>query len=327
MMNMSENAPHYERSPQALVRRFISAGSQHDAVLINKILNLGEDECVFIAEESLEDLIWLPVTRNILDAAGDFDRAIAVNDRALALYSEPQDLWILMTDLYSEDRPVMDLIKHMDCETIGADVDDLFQAIVECLSVSLMEGVFCDSCSVVGAPHHPEDRISGLESMLNELLGGVLDDSSRVLEVGCGSGTGTMPLRTLGTDPWAMDIDRCEVCQGLRAGALDPARTFVLDARLLSRFFSTASFDAVVGFMVGLIDDSNWHIWRDIIAKSSSLARDTVLYTVYSKREAERIADLHRDLGWEGQLIDNTSAIAVYDQWVYLGRKDRSRSK
>jgi len=287
------------------------------------MLHLGEDECVFLAEESLEDLIWLPVTRNIVAEASDFDRAIAVNDRALALYSEAQDLWILMTDLYSESRPVTDLIKCIDCERVNADADDLFQAIVECLSVSLMEGVFCDGCSESGAPRHPEDRISRLESMLKELLGGVLDDGSSVLEVGCGSGIGTMVLRALGINPWAMDIDRCEVCQGLRAGALDPRRTFVLDARLLPRFFSTESFDAVMGFMVGLIDDSNWHIWRDIIVKSSSLSRNTVLYTVYSKREAERIADLLKDRGWDGSLIDNSQSISVYDQWVYLGRKDR----
>lgn len=286
------------------------------------MLHLGEDECVFLAEESLEDLIWLPVTGNILAEASDFDRAIAVNDRALALYSAPQDLWILLTDLYSESRPVMDLIKRIDCEKFDVDVDDLFQAIVECLSVSLMEGVFCDGCSESGAVHHPEDRVSRLESMLKELLGDLLDGSSSVLEVGCGSGIGTRVLRMLGTDPWAMDIDRCEVCQGLRAGALDPRRTFVLDARLLPRFFSTESFDVVIGFMVGLIDDSNWHIWREIIAKSSSLARNVVLYTVYSKKEAERIAGLLRGLGWKGQLIDNSSAIAVYDQWVYLGRRE-----
>lgn len=288
------------------------------------MLNLEEEECVFLAEESLEDLLWLPVTRNIVAGADDFDRAIAVNDRSLALYSEPQDLWILLTDLYSEIRPVMDLIKRMDCEKVAADGDDLFQAIVECLSVSLMEGVFCDGCGEIGAVHHPVDRISRLESMLKELLEDVLDDGSQVLEVGCGSGIGTIVLRSLGTEPWAMDVDRCEVCQGLRAGALDPRRTFVLDARLLPRFFSTESFDAVMGFMVGLIDDSNWHIWRDIIVKSSSLARNTVLYTVYSKREAERIADLLANLGWDGRLIDNSSSIAVYDQWVYLGEKDSS---
>lgn len=284
------------------------------------MLNLGEDECVFLAEESLEDLIWLPVTRNIAAGADEFDQAIAINDRSLALYSEPQDLWILMTDLYSESRPVMDLIKRMDCESVDADEGNLFQAIVECLSVSLMEGVFCESCAEKGAVHHPEDRRSRLESMLKDLL----DESSRVLEVGCGSGIGTSVLRRFGTDPWAMDIDRCEVCQGLRSGALDPMRTFVLDARLLPRFFSTESFDAVIGFMVGLIDDSNWHIWRDVIAKSSSLARNIVLYTVYSKREAERIADLLGNLGWYGRLIDNSSTIAVYDQWVYVGRKDGS---
>ncbi|MDH7597348.1 MAG: class I SAM-dependent methyltransferase [Methanothrix sp.] len=290
-------------------------------MLINRMLHLGEDECVFLAEESLEDLIWLPVTRNIVAEAGSFDRAIAVNDRSLALHSEPQDLWILLTDLYSESRPVMELIKGMDCERVDADEDELFQAIVECLSVSLMEGIFCDGCAESGTVHHPADRISRLESMLKELLEDLLDDGSRLLEVGCGSGTGTMVLRKLGTDPWAMDVDRCEVCQGLRAGALDPFRTFVLDARLLPRFFSTESFDAVIGFMVGLIDDSNWHIWRDIIVKSSSLARSTLLYTVYSKREAERIADLLGGLGWKGSLIDNSSSIAVYDQWVYLGRR------
>ncbi|MCX8207292.1 MAG: class I SAM-dependent methyltransferase [Methanothrix sp.] len=293
-------------------------------MLINKMLNLEEDECVFLAEESLEDLIWLPVTRNIVTEADDFNRAIAVNDRTLALYSEPQDLWILMTDLYSEIRPVSDLIKRMDCERVGVDENDLLQAIVECLSVSLMEGVLCDSCIESGAVHHPEDRTSRLESMLRELLDDVLYDGSSVLEVGCGSGTGTRVLRMLGAEPWAMDIDRCEVCQGLRAGALDPMRTFVLDARLLPRFFSTESFDAVMGFMVGLIDNSNWHIWKEIISKSSSLARNTVLYTVYSRREAEMIADLLGTLGWEGRLIDNSNSIAVYDQWVYLGWKDGS---
>ncbi|MEM0498470.1 MAG: class I SAM-dependent methyltransferase [Methanothrix sp.] len=291
---------------------------------INKMLNLGEDECVFLAEESLEDLIWLPVTRNIVAEADDFDRAIAVNDRTLALYSEPQDLWILITDLYSEIRPVSDLIRRMDCRRVNVNADDLFQAIVECLSVSLMEGVFCESCMESGAVHHPEDRVSRLERMLRELLDDVVFDGASVLEVGCGSGTGTMVLRTLGADPWAMDIDRCEVCQGLRSGALDPMRTFVLDARLLPRFFSAESFDAVMGFMVGLIDDSNWHIWKEIIARSSSLARNTVLYTVYSRREAERVADLLGTLGWEGRLIDNSSSIAVYDQWVYLGWREGS---
>jgi hypothetical protein len=296
-------------------------------VLINKMLNLGEEDCVFLAEESLEDLLWLPVTRNIVAEASDFDRAVAVNERSLALYSEAQDLWILLTDLYSESRPVMDLIKRMDCERVDLNADALFQAIVECLSVSLMEGVFCDNCEESGVPHYPEDRVSGLERMLKVLLEDALDDGSRVLEVGCGSGIGTMVLRSLGMNPWAMDIDRCEVCQGLRAGALDPRRTFVLDARLLPRFFSTESFDAVMGFMVGLIDDSNWHIWRDIIVKSSSLARNTVLYTVYSKREAERLADLLANLGWDGRIIDNSSATAVYDQWVYLGCKDISKSQ
>jgi hypothetical protein len=47
----------------------------------------------------------------------------------------------------------------------------------------------------------------------------------------------------------------------LKAEYLEPDRAMVLDARLLDRFFPPRRFDAVVGFMVGLIDDVNWPLW------------------------------------------------------------------
>ncbi len=284
-------------------------------MLINKILGLGEDECVFLAEESLQDLLWLPVTQNLIRSLEDFDHAVAIKDKALALYSEPQDLWILMTDRYSEIKPVRELTGSMNCKVVDVPEELFFQAIVECLSVSLREGIFCESCIESNPLRHPEDRISSLVNLLSDRV----NKSYTVLEIGCGSGAGTLALRRIGIDPWAMDINRCEVCQGLRINALNPQRTFVLDARLLPRFFAKESFDLVAGFMVGLIDLSNWHIWREIIIKSSSLARHMVLYTVYSKREAEMIAGLLDGLGWKGELIDNSGSVTIYDQWAYLG--------
>jgi len=99
---------------------------------------------------------------------------------------------------------------------------------------------------------------------------------------------------------------------------LDPKRCFVLDARLLPCIFPARSFHTVLGFMVGLIDDFNWPLWRDILLKATSLAQKKVLFTVYTQKEAELIAKALGDAGWKGRVIDNRDSKGIYDQWAYL---------
>jgi len=75
-------------------------------VLLHEILDLEEEEEIFLAEESWEDLISLPITSELLSSGIKPDRAIEIDGgygTALHL-SSPQEFWLLLTDAYSEQK-------------------------------------------------------------------------------------------------------------------------------------------------------------------------------------------------------------------------------
>jgi len=103
---------------------------------------------------------------------------------------------------------------------------------------------------------------------------------------------------------------------------MDPMSCFVLDARLLPCFFASQSFQVVLGFMMGRLNAFNWALWRDILTKASSLAKEMILFTVYTQKEAELIAKALGEAGWKGEVIDNRDSRGIYDQWAYLGERE-----
>ncbi len=295
-------------------------------VLLNQILGLKGDEDVFLAEESFENLISLPLTSEILESGldhEDHEDYIEIEGKAFAFrMTSPTEFWLVLTDMYS-DRKVLQEYANQEnlcregCKRVSATENEFFEALTEYFALSLAGELLCDSCDISGTPPYAEERIDRLEGFLRELA---LKGGS-TLEIGCGNGMATQAMLRLGHAPWSMDTDRCDLCQALKNGLLDPRRTFILDARLLDRFFKPGSFDTVVGFMVGLIDRSNWHIWKEILLVSSNLARDRVLFTVYTQKEAELIARLLGDAGWHGEVIDNSDQKGIYDQWAYLATR------
>jgi len=291
-------------------------------VLLNRLLDLGEEESIFLAEESWQDLLELPVTREILQEGLDTDACIEVKDLGFALHlSEPAELWLLLTDKYSAQNILSEHVEKwhsMIIKTVQANEAEFFSALTEYFSRSLAEELFCESCSLNGAPLYVEERIE----RLMQLLQPVLPKDESILEICCGGGMATQALLRLGQRPLSMDSDRCDLCQGLKSELLDPQRCFVLDARLLPRIFPARSFHTVLGFMVGLIDDFNWPLWRDIILNASSLAKKMVLFTVYTQKEAELIAKALGDVGWNVRVIDNRDSRGIYDQWAYLAVMD-----
>ncbi len=288
-------------------------------MLLHRIMGIGQDEEVFLAEESMEELLALDLTEGLLESGLESDRVMDLSGDSLLGKAfhlmEPADLWIILTDRYSK-RKMLDAMPQGD-GTVHLTEEIFFQAIVEYYSTSLAGELFCERCSVKESPFFIQERIDRLSEFLEPLL----PRTGEVMEVCAGSGMATQSLARLGLSPWVVDSDRCELCQGLKAGLLDPSRSILLDGRLLGHFFEPRSIDTVVGFMVGLIDDSNWDVWREILLASSTLAREMVLYTVYSKVEADRIAKALGDWGWDGELIDNRQSISIYDQWAYLGRR------
>lgn len=282
------------------------------------MLQLEESDEIFLAEESLEDLITLPVTREILSEGLDAKKYIEIPGYGFAVYmTEPEEFWLLLTDRYSPDKILEGLCQGgQNKHSVSTNDADFIQALIEYYAIFLAGEFLCDSCSVIGPPPYNEERIVRLESLLESLPKG-----TNILEVCCGSGMGTQALLRRGFDPWSMDSDSCDLCQALKSGSMNPKSSFVLDAKLLRHFFKPESFDAVIGFMMGLIDRVNWPLWKNIILTSSSLAKDMVFYTVYSRNEAELIAQTLGEEGFKGEIIDNHDLKGIYDQWAYMGRR------
>jgi len=288
-------------------------------VLLHEILGLDEGASIFLAEESLEDLSYLPVTEELLSQGQEAAEAVEVlSDRwrlGIAYHlTEPADIWVLVTDIYSE-RKVLEGCQAPAGRKVSAGEDEFMEALIEYFALSMAEELFCDSCFVQGPPLYVPDRIDRLESFLRPLL----PEGMSILEICCGGGMATQALLRLGHSPLSMDNDRCDLCQALKNGKLPPEKAFVLDARMIDRFIDQGKFDAVVGFMVGLIDDINWLMWQEIIVKSSRLARNLALYTVYTEKEARRIAKVLSDQGFDVKVIDNQDPSGIYDQWACLG--------
>ena len=275
-----------------------------------------------MAEESLQDLLDLPVTREIRDEGVDWDRSIELADIGIALHlASPEDFWLLLTDRYSRERILMDAADRFGSEAtkrIMVDESAFLRALVEYYAISMKDELLCESCSTAAELHYAEDRITRLVDLLKPNFS---CSDEPILEICCGNGLATQALIRLDLDPMAMDSDRCELCIALKNGLMNPQRSFVLDARLLPRYFSGRPFQTVLGFMVGLIDDSNWPLWREILLAAASLAEKELLFTVYSQKEADLIAKEMGKAGWRGEVIDNQDSRGIYDQWVYKGSR------
>jgi SAM-dependent methyltransferase len=303
-------------------------------VLIHQILKIDPREEVFLAEESLADLIALPVTMEVLESGEGLTESIEIRevgdgrdeeggDGALLGVAlkirEPADLWLLLTDRYGEIDLLGALPQASASKVVRAREEKFLEALVEWLSFALKEELFCESCPVRSPPLFVPEREASLERFLRSHL----PRGGEVLEICCGSGMATQTLKSLGFRPWTADLDSCEICLGLKSGHLDPTRAMVLDARLLSRFIPPRKFDAVVGFMVGLIDAVNWPLWKDILTSSAELAKDLVIYTTYTEREAKMVAEAMNCAGWVGEVVANPDDLGIYDQWAWVGRRRR----
>jgi hypothetical protein len=198
------------------------------------------------------------------------------------------------------------------------DESAFLRALVEYYAISMKDELLCESCGTADELHYAEDRITRLVDLLKPNFS---CSDEPILEICCGNGLATQALIRLDLDPMAMDSDRCELCIALKNGLMNPQRSFVLDARLLPRYFSGRPFQTVLGFMVGLIDDSNWPLWREILLAAASLAEKELLFTVYSQKEADLIAKEMGKAGWGGEVIDNQDSRGIYDQWVYKGSR------
>jgi SAM-dependent methyltransferase len=311
---------------------------------------LGIDEEIYLIEESNTSQRTTELTLQYLNRLCNFPgagtRIIRVREAGHTLGllffnpaagDVPVDFWSVFTgafaqvSLKSRFEALADSLLALNPpeKDIELSYETWLRAVNEYYSFMLVNRNLCTSCSVRPESYNSvfsENRIERVAEILEFLRKKGYYPEGRILEVCCGNGMSTLALYRAGLDPLAIEINKCTVCQGLEQQVLNPQRVMVMDAAAVSRYFEPGSFDAVMGFMLGLVYEFNKEIWIRIIQEAVSVAANgaVVLFTVSSKPEIEILADALFKSGVEGEIVDNTDAEGAYDQWFFVGRKQKS---
>ena len=281
--------------------------------------------------------------KDIQKVVGDYNlRAIRITDgintTGLAIFNErteevPVDFWsIFLSSIANQSieefESLADSILDSNqpervVEVAGSAMND---ALIEYYSILLVNRETCDECTMPLESYeqvYTPDRMNRLSGLLKKLAQSGISIEGDVLEICCGNGMSTIALHELGIEPTTIEYDKCTVCQGLMHGVLDPKKTIVMDATMLSNFFEQGRFDCVVGFMLGTIYEFNKDLWARMMFESAKVAKEGALmiFTVNDKSEMDILESALRMIGIEGEVMDNTDQFGIYDQWVFSGRK------
>ena len=320
-------------------------------MLFNDLLGIA-DEPVQLIERSFSDQKTCKLTRHqlteIVRSGTPFGEVIRITGPggpggqdellgiAILTNSEGQDFRMIFVNTICKDPGFTDLgaglCEHAErVRTVEATDSQFMDAIIEYYSIMLVNRMLCDRCISAKKPFSEifsESRVDRLTKLLKtiEQSGNTDFAGMDVLEICCGNGMATIALSEMGCDPFCMDSDQCAICEGLEHGVLAPHRSVVLDATELSAFFDAESFDCVIGFMLGAIYPFNKDIWARIMSESAVLLRENglLVFTVHKEEEIIILKEVMDAIGIAGEIIDNRDDAGVYDQWVYLGRKESS---
>ncbi|MEA1865034.1 MAG: class I SAM-dependent methyltransferase [Euryarchaeota archaeon] len=278
---------------------------------------------------------------------------------ALYLRSQGIDHWLVLTNIISKDERFAERVRAIagnGCEVIEIDFSELRSAVIEYYSIFLANQWLCESCAREelpyldigtftsvhellhggledvpgvldgqdgrGVPDAQNERYERLLHLLRRSLPDLPDADADVLEICCGAGGATGVLHSLGCDPICIDYDKCDICDGLRSGALHESRSIVLDATELSMFFGR-EFDCVTGFMIGPIQPFNKDIWATILRELTLVVRTggTLIFTFYAACELEFAAEVFGCCGVSGRGFENLPDLPDigYDRWAYIG--------
>jgi len=309
-------------------------------MLIHDILGIDPGENVYFVEESYaalknnnQSLQYLESIQK--DPEAHLELILDENDKLIGLIllspedDESGDERAVFTNIVSSVPLPNQSDKHFSAiatnltfnKTYRTTSKKFSEAVIEYYSHALVNRQLCENCITTKEPYEMS-YIPGRNIRLKAILE-KYELKGDILEICCGNGMSTLPLHELGYDPLTIDIDRCQICQGLEHKVLYPGRTIVLDATRLSEFFMEKSFDTIAGFMLGTIYSFNRGIWEKMISEAVKLLKPggIILLTVNKKEEMEILNSALEKSHVIGKMIDNTDEKGIYDQWLYVGTR------
>jgi hypothetical protein len=153
-------------------------------------------------------------------------------------------------------------------------------------------------------------RADLVDSLVSEVLG--KGDGQSCLDCGCGSGVGSLVLRSRGYSLLSCDNDPSLLSLGFAKGRLVFEETMLLDASLLHHYIRHC--DAGLGLMFGEIHDFNAEMWEQITRELIMLT-DRCLITTGTEQEAVRISQWAQTCEAHTEIFENTRD-PIYDRWV-----------
>ncbi|HJH31926.1 MAG TPA: class I SAM-dependent methyltransferase [Methanosarcinaceae archaeon] len=314
-------------------------------MILQEILDT-EDE-IYVVEPNYNSQKTIDNTllylKEILNVVGDYNlKVIRISDgtktTGLAIFNEkteevPVNSWSLFTSSIAsrsagEFESLADSILGINKPERVIEVANnvMHEALIEYYSLLLVNRKTCLECTMPLESYervYTKERLDRLLKLLEKLAQTGIRIDGDVLEICCGNGMATMAMHELGIDPTTIEYEKCTVCQGLAHGVLNPKKTLVMDATILSNFFEQGRFDCVVGFMLGTIYEFNKDMWGRMMFESAKVAKEgaLMLFTVNGKSEMDILESALHMAGVEGEVMDNTDQFGIYDQWVFIGRK------
>ncbi len=315
-------------------------------MLLNELFNIEED--IYFVEESYLSQRTIERTLHYLKGVSEGQQMQLLRARegehtlGLLIFNPADeevsvDFWSVFTGSLAvaplkkkfEDIANSLLTSNVPEKDIEVSPEKWRNAVNEYYSIMLVNRNLCPVCTFKPESYESvfsEKRVIRVAKLLDFLQKKGFYFGGRLLEVCSGNGMSTLALHRFGLDPLVVEVNKCAVCQGLEHGVLDPQKVIIMDATSISRYFDPETFDAVMGFMLGLIYEFNKELWTGIIRESISVANKgaLLLFTVSSKPEIEILTEALHRAGVEGDVIDNTDSEGIYDQWVFVGRKQRN---
>lgn len=159
------------------------------------------------------------------------------------------------------------------------------------------------------------DRMNQIISLIKEVWG--ISDGTECLDVGCGSGMGSVVMRRLGYLPVAYDNDPSQLALGFVSGRLDPSETMCIDGTVASRYIGPTPKGLCL--MAGTIDLTASWFWEKIIDQMMVIA-DELLVTVGMEKESQLVSKWAMEKGRVVEVFENQRD-PFYDRWVCVIRK------
>ena len=201
--------------------------------------------------------------------------------------------------------PLIEFFEQIDWEMYQESRDLISDAVREYYCIDLVQ------TTVPGPDDLNPARTKSIEELIRKTVG--TESGGTCLDCFCGTGVGSMVMRSHAMNPIAYDNDETLIVLGLSEGRLEHGRTMWIDGRFINDFLAEPVALAC-GFMIGEIHSFNAQTWQELITAACKCS-DKILFTTGTEPEIHQVREWVERAGKKAEIFESDSD-PIYDRWV-----------